>query len=82
MKFAPKIALLRAPMVVTYYIKLFHTGADRHKRKEVFLSQRLRSKILNNNYKFVSWKTLYMKIMFLMGDRPKQSPLCKLEVKL
>ena len=25
-----KIALLRAPMVVTYYIKLFRTGADRH----------------------------------------------------
>ena len=26
-----KIALLRASMVVTYYIKLFRTGADRHK---------------------------------------------------
>ena len=25
-----KIALLRASMVVTYYIKLFRTGADRH----------------------------------------------------
>ena len=25
-----KIALLRASMVVTYYIKLFQTGADRH----------------------------------------------------
>ena len=25
-----KIALLRAPMVVTYYIKLFRTGADRY----------------------------------------------------
>ena len=25
-----KIALLRAPMVVTYYIKLFRTGSDRH----------------------------------------------------
>ena len=25
-----KIALLRAPMVVTYYVKLFRTGADRH----------------------------------------------------
>ena len=26
----PKIALLRASMVVTYYIKLFRTRADRH----------------------------------------------------
>ena len=25
-----KISLLRASMVVTYYIKLFHMGADRH----------------------------------------------------
>ena len=25
-----KIALVRASMVLTYYIKLFHTGADRH----------------------------------------------------
>ena len=25
-----KIALLRASMVVTYYIKLFRTGSDRH----------------------------------------------------
>ena len=25
-----KVALLRASMVVTYYIKLFRTGADRH----------------------------------------------------
>ena len=25
-----KIALVRASTVVTYYIKLFHTGADRH----------------------------------------------------
>ena len=25
-----KIAILRASMVVTYYIKLFRTGADRH----------------------------------------------------
>ena len=25
-----KIALVRASMVVTYYIKLFRTGADRH----------------------------------------------------
>ena len=25
-----KIAILRESMVVTYYIKLFHTGADRH----------------------------------------------------
>ena len=27
---ARHFALLRAPMVVTYYIKLFRTGADRH----------------------------------------------------
>ena len=25
-----KFALVRAPMVVTYYIKLFRMGADRH----------------------------------------------------
>ena len=25
-----KIALLRVSMIVTYYIKLFQTGADRH----------------------------------------------------
>ena len=25
-----KIALVRASMVLTYYFKLFHTGADRH----------------------------------------------------
>ena len=25
-----KIAIVRASMVVTYYIKLFRTGADRH----------------------------------------------------
>ena len=25
-----KIALVRASMVITYYIKLFRTGADRH----------------------------------------------------
>ena len=25
-----KLALVRASMVVTYYIKLFYTGADRH----------------------------------------------------
>ena len=29
-KWNAKIALLRASMVVTYYIKLFRTGADRH----------------------------------------------------
>ena len=29
-KLKGKISLLRAFMVVTYYIKLFRTGADRH----------------------------------------------------
>ena len=36
MNWNAKIALLRAPMVVAYYIKLFRTGADR--RNSILLS--------------------------------------------
>ena len=33
-----KMALVRASMVVTYYIKFFHTGADRY--NDTLISQR------------------------------------------
>ena len=37
-----KIALVRAPMVITYYVKLFRTGADRHNSLDLLVAETIR----------------------------------------
>ena len=56
-----KIAFLRASMVVSYYIKLFRTGADRHNSILMFLlflvTETTREKKGKGWTKFI-WKTI------------------------
>ena len=53
-----KIALLRAPMVVTDYIKLLHTGDDRHSEilmSLLFLFAVAMNEVSENSLNFLSF---------------------------
>ena len=56
-----KIALLRASMVVTYYIKLFRTGADRQRYFNVSTPSSRRD---NKTYFFIVFKGLSLSVTF------------------
>ena len=51
-----KIARLRAPMVVTYYIKLLRTGVDRH--KGILMSSRRDNYLTCTFFEIINYKVI------------------------